>query len=137
MARGVSEHYNPEAFSPPEGVSDAVRAFATVLKIVWPQLQGDEGATAQRALATATHGERSWIPTFDFVLSEAWDGEPSIHIWLVLRDDVDVEEPAIQDKLAKVRDSVRAGLKCAGIDRWPYISVRSVSEVRELAGMKA
>jgi hypothetical protein len=61
-------------------------------------------------------------------------GDPAVWIWLVLKDDVDIESPSVQAELSPVREAYRNAIQRAGIERWPYISVRTRSEAEALAG---
>ena len=88
--------------------------------------------TIQRAIRVACKQEQDWIPAVDFELVLDWTDDPAVYIWLILNDEVDVESPPVRRKLAKVRDAIRDRLDEAGMKCWPYISVGSRSDVKEL-----
>jgi hypothetical protein len=56
--------------------------------------------------------------------------DPAVWIWLVLEDDVEIESLAIHDELALVRRAIREALQRAGINRWPYVRVRTRTETK-------
>jgi hypothetical protein len=109
----------------------ALGAIATVLQ---PYLTRESRkvceviAGAWREAAVA-----DWIPTFDYVLDEDWTNAPAIHMWLILNDEVDVEAPRTQEELERVRALIHRRVREAGIERWPYASVRARADVQELA----
>jgi hypothetical protein len=78
------------------------------------------------------------VPSPDYVvgvdcrLDTDWSGDPAVRIWLVLNDDVEIESLAVQDELHPVRRGYHEAIQRAGIDRWPYIGVRTRSETKEL-----
>lgn len=80
----------------------------------------------------AVRDVRQWIPTFDYQLGEDSSGEPAVWVWLILNDDVDIEAADTRGGLSRLRLLIHARFQDAGIDRWPYIGVRSCSDVREL-----
>ena len=75
---------------------------------------------------------QSWIPTFDYQLDTDWSGEPAVRIWFILNDDVEIEAPNVSETLSRIRALIRMRLQDAGIDRWPFVGIRTCSDVHEL-----
>lgn len=68
----------------------------------------------------------------DFRLGNDSTGDPAVWIWLLLNDDVEIESRAVQDELGRVRRAYLDEIQKAGINRWPYVSVRTRSETKNL-----
>ena len=83
-----------------------------------------------RRMADATRGIQwpEYVLWSDVRLGNDSTGDPAAWIWLVLKDDVEIESGEVQDELARLREAYRNALQRGGIDRWPYISVRTRSE---------
>ena len=117
----------------PEQETQARTALDGIRDILRPYLS-EESLKIREAIwrAWRDDGAAAWIPTFDYALDEDWAGNPAVWVWLILNDDVDVEEPATRAGLNSLRTRIRKELYEAGIERRPYINVRSQAEVREL-----
>ena len=61
-------------------------------------------------------------------------GDPAVWIWLMVEDDVVIDSAEVQAELATVREALQEAIQRAGINRWPYISVRTRTETKELVG---
>lgn len=72
-----------------------------------------------------------------FQLRADHTGEPAVWIWLILDDDTDVEVGEVQAGLTRVRRTIHDRLMAGGVDRWPFISVRTRSDQQELVARGA
>ncbi len=61
-------------------------------------------------------------------------GDPATWIRLIVQDDVEIESPAVQAELDRLRGAYREAIQKAGVDRWPYTTVRTRSELKALLG---
>jgi hypothetical protein len=66
-----------------------------------------------------------------FQLRTDHTGDPAVWIWLILDDETDVEERAVQDALIGVQRAIHDRLMASGVDRWPFISVRTRTDQQE------
>jgi hypothetical protein len=119
-----------------EQVTEARAAFDTILEILQPYLT-PESEKIRETIASAWQKERDWIPTFDYELSNNWLDQPVVWLWLVVKDDVlpddiDIKNPIAREGLWRIKDAIRKEFNDAGIERWPNISVRTESGVKEL-----
>jgi hypothetical protein len=114
-------------------VAEAKSAFETILAVLKPYTD-PESEKVRLAIWRAWQAEnaRDWIPTFDYQLRDDSTGTPAAWVWFILNDDVDIEADDTQEKLNRLRMLVRKELREAGIERWPFISVRTRSEAKEL-----
>jgi hypothetical protein len=112
-----------------EQVREALPAFATILDVLKPHLADGDLLTVRRAIWRALEPYREWILTFDFEMKPDSSGDPAVYVWLILKDDVDVETREVQDELYDVRAAIRKEFTAAGITDWLYASVWGRSEV--------
>lgn len=110
-------------------VRDALPAFVAILEILKPHFADEETLKARRAIWRACEPYRDSILTFDFEFIEDWTGEPAVQVWLVLRDEVDVEFRDVQHRLYEVREAIRCEFAKSGVARQLYGSVWGRSEV--------
>ncbi|MBP3957977.1 hypothetical protein J8F10_22205 [Gemmata sp. G18] len=107
-------------------------ALVTVWNLLRPY-RTPESTAIREAIWRVWDGEKDRIPTFDYELAESWTGSPIVWVWLVLRDDTEIEAPETRELLGRVRMAIRLEFERAGIERWPNIGVRTESDVRDLA----
>jgi hypothetical protein len=75
------------------------------------------------------------IVSWKFELGEDWTGEPAVRIWLFVDEEVVQRKETVRVTMGverKILDAFRA----AGIQRWPYLRVRTEAEQRELDSAK-
>jgi hypothetical protein len=76
---------------------------------------------------------RKHPPTFvrDFSLSldQDLDGDPAVFMWLVIDDDA-FERPDFFEQRDAARQWITDALATEGIERWPYLRYRGVSEIK-------
>jgi hypothetical protein len=120
------------ASATPVEVEAALAAFDTILTILEPYIASPESERVREAIWSVWKEERWWIPTFDYEIGDDSTGDPAVWIWLILNDDRDIEARETREWLRRVRLAIRSALQDRGVERWPYISVRSRSETKEL-----
>jgi hypothetical protein len=130
--RAVAEQVPGDRPATREQVEDALPAFLTILDVLKPYLVGPHASEIKRAVWQAWFRNEAWIPTFDFRTDVDWTGDPCVRVVLVLNDDVDVEASDVQKRLQQVRMGILKNFQQAKLPYWPYVSVRSRSETREL-----
>jgi hypothetical protein len=132
--RAVAESVPPTEPATRRQVEEARGALGTILRVLEPYLSTAEAKDIERILAQAVRPDESWIPTLDFKLGNDATGDPAVWVWLIVNDDVDVEDAGVQTRLQAVRDRIDRELARAKVERYPYTLVRSRSEVKELLG---
>jgi hypothetical protein len=135
--RAVAESVPPTEPATRHQVEEARAALGTILRVLEPYLSTAEARDIERILAHAVRPDESWIPTLDFKLGNDATGDPAVWVWLIVNDDVDVENADVQTKLQTVRNRIDSELAQAKVERFPYTLVRSRSEVKELLGSGA
>lgn len=91
----------------------------------------DEAAVVAGVLADVRPQFPPFVRDAVFQLRTDHAGDPAVWVWLILDDDTELESRAIQAELKRVRDAIQDRVFASGIDRWPYLSVRTVSEQRD------
>ncbi|AGP42194.1 hypothetical protein BE04_22865 [Sorangium cellulosum] len=64
------------------------------------------------------------------LLDVDWSGDDAVRIWVILNDEDDQEWP--EEHMEAIDEAIRASLRDAGVDAWPYIHFRGKSEQEEL-----
>jgi hypothetical protein len=124
----------------PARTADARAALTAIWEILLPYRRPRESETVRTVLLQAWEDEhvRDWIPTFDYQLAADSTGDPAVRIWLVLEDGVPIDDPETRARLRRLERLFHARLQEAAVERWPYVGVRTRSEVGALvAGASA
>ena len=110
--------------------AEARTALLTIWELLRPY-RTPESRAVRQVLWAAWEAEqaRSWIPTFDYQLDEDSTGDPAIRVWLILEHDTDREDAEKRKALNRLELLFRVKLQEEGIERWPYVRVRTRSEV--------
>ena len=107
-------------------VRDALPEFLSIFQAMQPHL---EGFNIYRTLKNIQN-----LPDFvrDFAVSigDDWSGDPAVHIWIIVSDEV--AGPGLASRLVGARRDIERCLRNAKIERNPYIMVRTESEQRQL-----
>jgi Mlc titration factor MtfA (ptsG expression regulator) len=106
-------------------VSKAAHAFATILDLMRPYL---EGFRVYHALKQQKFPP--YVRDFAVRVGEDWSGDPATHIWVVVSDDVGGH--GFRSKFPEVHRNVEEALKRSGIDLLPYVMIRTETEQEEL-----
>lgn len=69
------------------------------------------------------------IEVEDFV---TWEGEDALRVTVTLSDQTDVENVPGSD-VSDLKESIRDRIRARGIDRFPYVFLRTETERREMA----
>jgi hypothetical protein len=120
----------------PEQVAEARAAFDAILDIVQPYLT-PESVEIRELIVKAWRNERDWVSTFDYELGTNWSRQPVVWLWLVMKDtghegDEDLDKFFPSEEWRRVSAAIRKEFQNARIERFPNISLRLESEVREL-----
>jgi hypothetical protein len=110
--------------------------FVMINNLIAPHL-GEELDLRRIADATRSVPWANYILGADYRIGTDSTGDPAVWIRLIVKDDVEIESPTVQAELARVRGAYREAIQKAGIERWPYITVRTRSEVKDLIGGSA
>ncbi len=131
--REVAELRESGSTVTPDQRSEAREAFETIWKLLAPY-RSDESEKVHLAIwqAWQQESDRGWMPTFDYEVGVDSTGDPAVWIWFIVNDDVEVSDERTRDQLSRLRTLIRIKFHEAGIERWPYISLRSRSEAKEL-----
>ncbi len=96
------------------------------------QLVRDDSAAVAEVLAAVRPQFPAFVRDAVFQLRNDHTGEPGVWVWLILDDDTEIESRAIQAEMAPVRRAIFDRVLESVPGRWPYISVRLVSDQQEL-----
>jgi hypothetical protein len=92
--------------------------------------------TDEAAVAAVIDAVRPQFPPFIrdavFQLRTDHTGDPGVWVWLILDDDTEIESRAIQAEMAPVRWAIFDRILESVPGRWPFLSVRLVSDQKEL-----
>jgi hypothetical protein len=130
--RAIAEGGSPS----PEQTAEARSSLDRILEILRPY-RTPESRKIREAVWKVWKDHRSDIPTFDYELAQSWIDTPIVWIWLVLRDDLDIDAPPTRELLSRVRMAIREQFHEDDIERRPNIGIRMESEVKELAARKS
>ena len=137
-AVGEFRQLTAAARSRPPAAEEVARGFHLFERIHdIPAPYFEEYALHQLADATLAVGWPDFVRGVQYELRNDWTGEPSIYIWLVLKDKVSIESSLARDDFNRARDAYRYSLRHAGITRWPYISIRSRSVADDRVGARS
>jgi len=76
-------------------------------------------------------GLPGYVREVKYHLDEDWAGDPAVYIYLILADDV-AEDSANADDIFRITQAATWAAFEAGVERTPYVAVRSESEEREM-----
>jgi hypothetical protein len=107
--------------------------FATINNLLAPHF-GEEVDLRRIAEATRSIHWPKYVMGLDCRVGNDSTGSPAAWIRFIVNDDLEIESPAVQSELAQMRGVFRKAIEQAGISRWPYITVRTKSELKELLG---
>jgi hypothetical protein len=117
----------------PTQIAQGYDLFAKINNITAPHF-GEEPDLQRIADATRSVHWPDYVLWVEARIGTDSAGDPAVWVWLVVKDDVEIESPKVQAELARVREAYRNAIQKAGIDRWPYITVRTRSETKALVG---
>ncbi|MBY0522911.1 MAG: hypothetical protein K2R98_05915 [Gemmataceae bacterium] len=122
----VARQIPPDAPATTEQLDTAKAAFAKILSILQSHLPTPrEGSKVEEAVKTVKFPP--WLVNWDYEFGSNADGDPSV--WVTLFAD---EQSAPRKEFGRVaRDlngEIHNALSAFGIDRWPYIRMRTVKE---------
>jgi hypothetical protein len=132
----VAQEVSPtEPASPPQ-LRAARSAFARVLAILEPYLpMPEEGARVEETLRDM-HFPSS-VVNWDYELGSDQDGGPAVWVNLYVDESI-APRRELGRLVSRITSEIHAALSAAGINRWPYVRVRTVVEYKtawELATM--
>ncbi len=121
----VAKQVLPHQAATREQYGNAWVAFRKILQILEPYLpMPHEAKNVEKALRGVTFP--SWVVNWDYELGSDQDGGPAV--WV----NVFTEEGAPRSEFgrfaARIIPKIRQALSSEGVDRWPYVRVRSATE---------
>ena len=69
----------------------------------------------------------AFVRDFSLVLDHDLDGDPAVFVWVLIDDD-QFERPDFYERRDEARKWITDALAAEGIERWPYLRYRGVSE---------
>ncbi|MBY0459699.1 MAG: hypothetical protein K2V38_20460, partial [Gemmataceae bacterium] len=119
-----------QSASTPEEIDRAAGLFARINGVLHPHIDEPD----VRRIAEATRGIPwpAFVRWADFRLATDSTGDPAVWVTLTLTDDAAIESADFRTRMRTLRDAYRTAIQKAGIDRWPYFSLRTLSDVRDL-----
>lgn len=110
----------------PEQLKTATEAFLKVLTILQPYLRGpEEGRKVEEAIETVPFPD--WVVNWDYELANDSDGMPSIYFYFFV-DEQNVPRGLLGKFASELTMTIRTALAARGVERWPYIRVRTAAE---------
>lgn len=117
----------------PAQIKQGYELFATINNALAPTF-GEE-RDLQRIVDVTRHIERpKYLLGTDFRIGIDSTDDPAVWIRFIVPDDAEIESPTFQAETNQLREAFRTAILRAGIDRWPYITVRTKSEVKDRIG---
>ena len=101
------------------------------------QLVRDDAAAVAEVLAAVRPQFPAFVRDAVFQLRADHTGDPAVWIWLILDDDTEIESRDVQAELRQVRWAIFDRILESVPGRWPFVSVRTVSEQRDRAARGA
>jgi hypothetical protein len=122
----VANQVLPQAAATADQLTEASAAFTQMITILAPYLSTHEEAIrVQEALQTVLFPE--WVANWDYELGSDGDGDPAV--WVTIFAD---EQTAPRKQLGRFASELTAqihrALAAFGIQRWPYIRMRTTAE---------
>lgn len=108
----------------------ARRSFLNVVRILEPYFPTPEELRRLRGALKEVHFP-SVVETWDYEFGRDSSGDPAVWIW-VLVDDVAADDATFTDNTVRLRREIHQAIQRAGLDRWPFVRFRTVSEQRSL-----
>lgn len=116
----------------PEQAAEALAPFLSILRLLSPYISDAEGQDVHKALWGVMQRHRTAIAGFDFRLGTDWSGREAVWVWIVLFEEPDFDRADHRANVARLRTTVEQALAEAGVSRWPYVTVRTRQEMRDL-----
>ncbi|MBY0523783.1 MAG: hypothetical protein K2R98_10320 [Gemmataceae bacterium] len=129
----VASKIHPLASPPQEQVDQAIPPFLKIVELLEFHRYAD--AEAYRIGKQVENFIRDYRPAFladlRFETGADQTGDPAISMWAIL-EDAAVEESVFRANANRVYELLRVAVRSVEPKRWPYVSLRTVSEQAEL-----
>ncbi len=124
----VAVQVPPDAPATDEQFHEAAGAFAKMLEILEPYVPiPDEARKVENALAEVGKEFPAWVLNWDYELGS--DSDDLAAVWVnVYVDDRTASAGQLGRYASEWTTKVRKSLTAAGVDRWPYVRVRTGRE---------
>jgi hypothetical protein len=137
----VAKQVPPAGPATAEQIRQALPAFERMLEILRPSLELDEKTrrvqgALRRLEERAEKGDQdlAGVVSFDFGIGHDEDGDPLVWVWAIFEDPV-AAALDFYPKTETVRRAVQDELRRSRIEDWAIVSVRTVSEQRDLPNL--
>lgn len=88
----------------------------------------EEKEKIDKVLATI---KPDFVSSLSVKLDEDATGQPAVWVWVVITDEkLESPSPELENKLQAFRNQIGETLRANGIERWPYVRLQAVSEVK-------
>jgi len=108
----------------------ARQEFERILRIMEAYLPTTEEVRRLRAAMREVHFPPGAL-TWEFEFGQDSSGDPAVWIWVVV-DDAAVDEATFANATTRFSREIRGMLQKVGLDRWPYVRLRTASEQKSL-----
>jgi hypothetical protein len=125
MVQGVAARALRNGSASSDDVEHAVSRFLAVLRILTPHL---EWFREYDALKHDTFPD--YVRDHAIRVGEDWTGDPGVWVWVVIRDEYSGWK--FPEPVTDLVERVHTVLRRAGIERFPYVSMRTETEQKEL-----
>jgi hypothetical protein len=129
--RDTAAQVPPAAPASNEQVQAARPSFQCILEILRPDKYGDsEALVIGKQLEQALKGRLPpWCQDFRIETGEDANGDSAIWIWVEV-DDSAIQKDVLTANFGLLQEQIEGTLRQLGVERWPYIRLRTVSEQR-------
>jgi hypothetical protein len=112
-----------------EQVKKARPELQGILDIVRPDKYGDpEALVLGKKLEQQVQGRLpAWVKELRFETGNDASGDPALWIWVEV-EDVAAKKDVLTANFEQVRELLEGAVRSLGVERWPYIRLRTVSE---------
>jgi hypothetical protein len=134
--RQVVEQVPADAVPSTEQVQEALPHFRRIVELLRPDRYANPDAfIIGKRIEQLVRGQvPEWFKEKEMVFETGNDanGDPALWIWVEI-DDTAADETVFSQNTRAVRNTLEMAVRKLGIDRWPYIRFRTVSEQRALS----
>lgn len=124
--RMVGEQVAADVAATREQEAAALQSFESIRRILEPYFATpDELRLLREAMKKVDFPDS--VETWDYEFGRDSSAEPAVWIWLIV-DDAAAEDTTLADVTIRLRREIHRAVQSVGLERWPYVRVRTVSE---------
>lgn len=129
----VAKQGGPDDRPSPEMVEHAIPTFLDIVRILEPYLSADR-ETQKVGEVIESIDLSPGVVTWKFEIGNDSTGDPAVWIWLYVDEEV-LSRKEISRVTTVIEQKIHDALIAAGVERWPYVHVRTPAEQRSLGSI--